>query len=355
MHAEILRINNVPVYQNRMFETQSEAHACPRGDIVLVHDRDSGLVFNQAFDRKLLDYDGNYENEQACSEAFQRHLEEVRTIFDKHFNGENVIEIGCGKGYFLEQLQRVGYAITGLDPAYSGANPSILKTCFKPGMGITADVVVLRHVLEHMVDPIAFLATVAHANGGRGDIYIEVPCLDWILRRRAWFDIFYEHVNYFRLSVLTEMFETVRDAGHLFAGQYLYIVADLSSLRSTPPGPSERRELEFPDDFFSSLRLASFNASARGTRKAVWGAAAKGAMFVHHMERVGNQIDLVMDINPAKQGKYLAGSGLRVLAPDDAMLRLEPGDHIYIMNSNYLDEIVAQSGNKFRYITVDNL
>ena len=88
----------------------------------------------------------------------------------------------------------------------------------------------LRHVLEHIQDPVSFLAEIANANQG-GQIYIEVPCFDWILEHKAWFDLFYEHVNYFRLDDLRRMFGTVHEAGHLFGGQYLYVVADLASLR----------------------------------------------------------------------------------------------------------------------------
>ena len=94
----------------------------------------------------------------------------------------------------------------------------------------------LRHTLEHMRQPVDFLADVLRANGGRGDIYLEVPCFDWIRSHRAWFDIFYEHVNYFRLDDFHRMFGTVRESGHLFGGQYLYAIADLATLRAPHAG-----------------------------------------------------------------------------------------------------------------------
>ncbi len=123
-----------------------------------------------------------------------------------------------------------------MDPAYEGSNSSIVKEYFGPGSGLSADGVILRHVLEHIQDPIAFLAGIRDANGGRGKIYIEVPCFDWICDRRAWFDISYEHVNYFRLSDFYRMFGTVHDAGHVFNGQYIYAVADLATLSPFPCG-----------------------------------------------------------------------------------------------------------------------
>ncbi|MDE2060539.1 MAG: hypothetical protein KGL31_10085 [candidate division NC10 bacterium] len=69
------------------------------------------------------------------------------------------------------------------------------------------------------------------------------------------------------------------------------------------------------------------------------------------MKHAGAQVDFVIDINPSKQGKFLAGSGLRVSSPEEAMEALNPGDEIIVMNSNYLDEITAQSDNQFKCLT----
>jgi hypothetical protein len=78
--------------------------------------------------------------------------------------------------------------------------------------------------------PYDFLCQLRDANGGGGMIYIEVPCFDWILSERAWFDIFYEHLNYFCLTDFDRMFDRVIQKGRFFGDQYLYVVADLASL-----------------------------------------------------------------------------------------------------------------------------
>ena len=221
--------------------------------MVLVQDEKSGLIFNQAFDADKLSYDADYQNEQAHSGQFQKHLSDVEGIIAKHFKGQELIEVGCGKGYFLELLKGLGYSITGIDPAYEGDNADVIKAPFTRGLGLAADAIVLRHVLEHIEDPVSFLSVIGEANQG-GQIYIEVPCFDWILEHKAWFDLFYEHVNYFRLDDLRRMFGTVHEAGHLFGGQYLYIVADLSTLRLTPDQPVPR--LTLPDGFTASLERA---------------------------------------------------------------------------------------------------
>jgi hypothetical protein len=350
--AEIFRAVDVPAMQNRAFTTVAEALAAAVGDVVLVQSRATGLVYNEAFDPSRLIYDEEYQNEQASSGVFRRHLTEVEAVIDRHWRGKSLIEIGCGKGYFLERLRAAGLTITGIDPAYQGTNPAIIRARFEKGLGLSADGILLRHVLEHILDPLSFLSEIAHANSGKGTIYIEVPCFDWIRRHRAWFDIFYEHVNYFRLHDFSRMFGRVYESGRLFGDQYLFVVADLASLRA--PRRDGDDEVDMPPDFLAGVDRAVSRARASGVRRAVWGGASKGVIFSLYMQRAGIEIDEVIDINPAKQGRYLPVTGLKVSDPEGALRRLSPADHIFVMNSNYLDEIAASSGRKYSYIAVDH-
>lgn len=349
-YREIYSVRGLPVFQNKMFNDREAALACPKGNMKLVQDMETGLIFNAAFDASLLEYDADYQNEQACSGVFQQHLENVKKIIQRHFSGKSLIEVGCGKGYFLEYLHEAGYEITGIDPAYEGSNPNVIKARFETGLGLTADGIVLRHVLEHMSDPFVFLSAIAQANGGKGQIYIEVPCFDWICEHHAWFDIFYEHVNYFRLADFNRMFGNVYESGHVFGGQYLYVVADLATLRKPKLDPQDA--CAFPNDFLADIELVA--TTAKGKRNAIWGGASKGVIFSLYMQRAGVTIDCVIDINPAKQNKFMAASGLRIFSPAEGMRTLSGGDNLFVMNSNYLQEIIKQSNNQFNYIKVDH-
>ncbi|PTT89847.1 methyltransferase, partial [Pseudomonas sp. HMWF005] len=173
MQHELYRASGLPVLQNRTFATAEQAQSSDSGDIVLVQDDQSGLIFNQVFDASKLSYDVDYQNEQAHSVQFRQHLNAVEAILSLHFKGQTLIEVGCGKGYFLEMLREQGYAITGIDPSYEGDSPDVIKAPFTRELGLAADAIVLRHVLEHLHDPVAFLAEMAAANQG-GQIYIEV-------------------------------------------------------------------------------------------------------------------------------------------------------------------------------------
>lgn len=344
-HRVLYQASDFPIFQNRMYDSADEARACPRGQIRLVEDLRTGLVYNDRFDPGLMQYDAAYQNEQGISEPFRAHLDWAADLVCEVMGTGRLIEVGCGKGTFLEMLAERGADITGFDPTYEGDDPRIEKVYFGPDLGLRGDGLVLRHVLEHIQDPVDFLRQLARANGGQGLIYIEVPCFDWICHNRAWFDIFYEHVNYFRLSDFSKIFGRVVQAGHCFGGQYLYVIGDLASLRE--PAYDAENPVNFPGDFTASLEAGNTTP-----HDVVWGGASKGLIYSMLRERAGRPVAGIVDINPAKQNKFLAGTGLQVRAPADLLPGLPADTRILVMNPNYTEEIKSMSGNAFTYVEV---
>lgn len=340
-----------PVFQNRMYDTQEEAIHCPKGDIRLVEDSETGLVYNASFRPELMIYDAHYQNEQAHSSLFQAHLCEMAKRIELGMGRVSLAEVGCGKGYFLELLLSKGFDVTGFDPTYEGSDSRVQRRYFEPGIIDPAQGLILRHVLEHIQNPFDFLVQLKDANGGQGKIYIEVPCFDWICRHRAWFDVFYEHVNYFRLSDFNRMFGTVVDSGKCFGGQYIYVIAELSSLRAPTIDLQDR--VNFPSDFSNQLD-SGWQVGVRSP-VCIWGGASKGVIYSLLRKRAGMPVDIVIDVNPAKQDKFLPATGLEVRSPEIGLRDLSSGATIYVMNSNYINEIREMSGNKFNYIGVDQI
>ena len=241
-----------------------------------------------------------------------------------------------------------GAEITGFDPAYDGDNPRVVKEYFRHGLLRPSRGLILRHVLEHVSDPYDFLCQLRDANGGEGLIYIEVPSFDWICEKRAWFDIFYEHVNYFRMIDFFKMFDRIQASGRLFGGQYIYVVADLATL--TQPMYKKKDAVHFPDQFLLSLFSTEQN---RSDQTIVWGGASKGVIFSLMRARIGRPAAAVVDVNTVKQGKFLPVTGLQVLSPEDVLNQFSDGSTVYVMNSNYIDEIKEMSLYKFNYQGVD--
>jgi hypothetical protein len=340
--------NNYPVLQNRVYDSYKQAISCPRGDISLVQDLKTGLIFNEAFKPEFVKYDINYNNEQSTSLVFQNHLKEVKKIIKINLGTNNLVEVGCGKGFFLEMLQADKFDITGFDPTYEGNNPNIIKELFSSNSFKSSKGIILRHVLEHIPNPFDFLCQLRRANGGGGLIYIEVPCFDWICKKKTWYDIFYEHVNYFRMQDFIKMFSRVILKKYLFGGQYLGIVADLSTLKTSLKNGLDR--VSFPCDFLKSLHDQRLNKDP----VCIWGAASKGVIFSLLRQRANLPVEYAIDINPAKQGKFLPITGLKVLSPKLALKELRKKTIIYIMNSNYYNEIKKLSLNQFKYKILDD-
>ena len=334
-YTEIYSQKNIPTFQNKVYKNPETARSVLKVDIHLVCCTQCGFIFNEAFDPKLLDYDENYQNEQANSAVFFNHLNDVYEILHAGgFLNKNVIEIGCGKGFFLEFLSKKGLNVTGYDPAYEGKNEKIVKDYFSEKYATSADFIILRHTLEHIAQPYEFLCAIAKANRNQGQIYIEVPTFKWIVKNQAFEDIFNEHPNYFTPESLRNIFRKCVD-GELFEGQYMYVIADLSSIK---PQDQIACDTDFQDALQITKKVEQYQQMVTSLpNAAIWGAAAKGCTFANMMDQDARYLKCAIDINPVKQGKYLGGTGHSIISPDKIS---DFGiENIIIMNKNYIDEI----------------
>lgn len=67
-YKEIYRVEKLPVFQNRMYQSMEEAINCVKGDVVLVQDLETGLILNQVFQPELMQYDVDYVILRSCFE-----------------------------------------------------------------------------------------------------------------------------------------------------------------------------------------------------------------------------------------------------------------------------------------------
>jgi hypothetical protein len=75
---------------------------------------------------------------------------------------------------------------------------------------------------------------------------------------------------------------------------------------------------------------------AEGRRIVVWGGGSKGVTFLNVLE-TQDQIRYVVDLNPRKQGMYVAGTGQQIVPPE--FLKEYCPDVIIVMNPMYTHEI----------------
>lgn len=83
---------------------------------------------------------------------------------------------------------------------------------------------------------------------------------------------------------------------------------------------------------------ASTNSRRDRRQIVVWGAGAKGVMFLNLLRvSAGAGVDWVVDINPRKQGHFVPLMGQRIVGPD--YLLENPPDLVVVMNPEYEREI----------------
>ena len=91
---------------------------------------------------------------------------------------------------------------------------------------------------------------------------------------------------------------------------------------------------------------SQFGRFASSGRKAVlWGAGSKGITILNMLRESSGErgIEYVVDINERKHGKYIAGSGQKIVAP--AFLPDYGPDFVIVMNPIYLNEIKGMVAN----------
>lgn len=353
----LAELRDVPVQPTAFLETREEARAVARGDLVLAFCPGCGLVWNVAFDPDALEYDAAYESSLHFSPTFQRYAEQLadRLVTQYGIRNKTVVEIGSGKGEFLALVCAMGANRgIGYDPSYDGEvdqladrDVEFVRDVYTPDSAPSeADLVVCRHVLEHIPDPAAFLASIRDAaTNARTVFYIEVPAAEYLLRERAVWDLIYPHVTIFSEPALRGLFERsgfrVLRSGFAFGDQYVWVEA--SPTMTTPQGSgaasAELRALagRFAAAVDRERAAWAQRLAASGPETiAVWGAGAKGTTFLNVVEG-GADAGAVVDLNPRKQGRHVPGTGQRIAAPES--LGERPPAHVLVMNPIYRSEI----------------
>jgi SAM-dependent methyltransferase len=344
---------------------QQSAINIARGDLNLVFCERCGFIFNKVFEPAKLSYGENYDNAQTCSPTFSEYLDGLvrYLIFEKDVRNSKIVEVGCGRGLFLRKLvqaEGVGNSGYGFDPSYVG--PAIdgggrlrFEKCFY-GLEFTdvpADVVICRHVIEHVPDPLELLRTIRQAlvHSPSARVFFETPCVEWSLRNRVIWDFFYEHCSYFTAKSLTTAFETsgfkVESVQHIFGGQYLWLEATVSleqPIVTKDPGSIARLASQFAasEGELKSAWEANIQELTSKGRIALWGAGAKGVTFANLVDPGHERITCIVDLNPQKQGRYVPGTGHPIVGYKELA---NYGITVAIlMNPNYRDENLALLG-----------
>jgi SAM-dependent methyltransferase len=327
-----------------------------------------GFVSNLAFDPKLTEYSGRYEETQAYSGTFNKFHRALveRLIEDYDLRGKKILEIGCGKGEFLQMICELGQNRgVGFDPGFrpERLDPSaaerikFIQDFYSDKYAHEkADFVCSKMTLEHITDAGNFIGGVRRAIGDNESfVFFQIPESTRILRDCAFEDIYYEHCSYYSPGSLARLFRRngfdVLSLKTEYDEQYLTIEAKATSGKANGSKP-----LLTAENDLDSLRKLVADFGGRVKQKlehwrnvlddakrhkktvALWGSGSKGVSFLTSLG-VTSEVAFVVDINPHRWNHYMSGTGHPIVGPSQ-LKELAP-DVVIVMNPIYKGEIVA--------------
>lgn len=363
----IYSVDGIPSHSVLLMPDRDTATRYPRGDMRLGFCNECGFLTNTAFNVSLNEYTPDYEETQHFSPRFNQFADELVADLVNRFGIRNkrVLEIGCGKAEFLSRLCEAGNNQgIGVDPSVRPERLSadarsriqlIPELYSEEHSRLQADVIVCRHTLEHIQPTREFLDIVRRSIGNRPDVQVcfELPDVRIVLEETRFWDIYYEHCSYFSAGSLARLFREahfdVVNLWRAYDDQYLLLMAK-------PASNTTKSSLAIEDDLDELSALASaFQVNSqtqiahwrntirrfhREDRKPVlWGAGSKCVAFLT-TAGLENEVEVVVDINPHKQGMFLPATGHRVISPQQ-LAEYRPGV-VVVMNSIYLSEVQQQ-------------
>lgn len=334
-----------------------EAKAMPRHPHDFVQCPQCSHVWNRSFSYDAIPYEKNPNRMFNTGSIWKGHLAATRDLVLAHLSGSpTVVDVGCGEGHFVRGLSeaRSGNGrFLGFDPNVtpeSGIGVEFQARYFKPLVDIPAvapDVVIMRHVLEHLTDAAAFVDQLAW---GASQIdkpvlfFAETPCIDRVFETNRLADFFYEHPSQFTTASFRALMERggqVEVLSHGYDGEVIYALVRLNiSKARMGSANSAAAFVNRADQSRLQIRAQINGLAKRGERVAIWGGTGKGAAFIHQFGIDADRFPIVVDSDPDKVGTFVPGTGQQIQFRD--LLKSAPIDIIIIPTQWRAKDIVAE-------------
>jgi cyclopropane fatty-acyl-phospholipid synthase-like methyltransferase len=290
-------------------------------------------------------------------------------------NESFVVEVASNDGYLLQHVAARNIRALGIEPAANVAEAALrrgidtevdfLSEVVGTKVAVThgsADLVVANNVFAHVPDIVDFAKGLRALVADSGTVSIEIPHLLRLIEGREYDTIYHEHYSY--LTLLTTQ-RVLAEAG-LVVVDVEELPTHGGSLRTwsrpiecgVEPSTAVERVLSQEReaglhavggylDFAGSVaavrdQFVQFLLDCRrtGARVAGYGAPGKGNTLLNHAGIRADMLPFTVDRNPVKQGRFLPGTHIPVLAVE-AIDSYRP-DFVVVLPWNLADEITEQ-------------
>jgi SAM-dependent methyltransferase len=288
----------------------------------------------------------------------------------------HVVELASNDGYLLQYFIERGIPALGIEPAANVAQAAIEKGIPTEVIffneesarrlaeeGKHADLILGNNVLAQVPDVNSFVKGMKILLKPDGVVTIEFPHLERLMEENKFDTIYHEHFFYFSLHSANTIFAahglTLFDVEELKShGGSLRIYACHVEDDSKPVSQAVQDMLarEEQAGFRTVAHYEAFGEQVRETKRKLleflidakragkrvvgYGAPGKGNTLLNYCGIRQDFVDFTVDRNPYKQGRFLPGSRIPILAPE--VLETTDADYVLILPWNLKDEIIAQ-------------
>ncbi len=286
-----------------------------------------------------------------------------------------VIEVASNDGYLLKNFVAAGIPCLGIEPTSSTAAAAkrlgipVVEDFFTQSLAAKliseeqqADLIIGNNVFAHVPDINDFTAALEQSLKPGGTVTLEFPHLMRLIAQTQFDTVYHEHFSYLSLTAVSRIFES--------AGLRLFDVEELPThggslriygCRADDPRPSKTSVVqllhredtfglrtlslyqefqEHADRVKNELLLFLINQKCAGKKVAAYGAAAKGCTLLNYAGVKPDLLPFVCDAAPSKQGKFLPGTHIPILAP--ATMREAKPDIVLLLPWNIRHELTMQ-------------
>ncbi|HOZ66895.1 MAG TPA: class I SAM-dependent methyltransferase [Burkholderiaceae bacterium] len=328
-------------------------------------------------------FSAEYAYFSSFSSSWMQHATAYSEAMTKRFglNADScVVEVASNDGYLLRNFKAAGIPCYGIEPTASTAKAArdigieSIEEFFGQTLaqqlltqGRQADLTAANNVLAHVPDINDFVAGFAILLKPQGVSTFEFPHLMNLVKFAQFDTIYHEHFSYLSLTAVKTIFKanglTVFDVEELPThGGSLRVYAQRSDTGQHTISPRVADMLKREDDV--GMRTAAYygktqadavrikrdlwrfllQAQEEGKTVAAYGAAAKGNTLLNYAGVRDDLVKFVIDLNPAKQNKFMPGSRIPMVGPD--VLNTVKPDYMLILPWNLEKEIKAQLAAK---------
>ena len=323
-------------------------------------------------------FDADYAYFSSYSTSWLSHAEHYVAQMVERFGlnaRSRVVEIAANDGYLLQYVARRGIACLGVEPTASTARAAREKgleirelffgedtAAALAAEGWRADLMAANNVLAHVPDINDFLRGFATLLKPSGVATFEFPHLLRLMAEQQFDTLYHEHYSYLSLTAVQalctrnglEIFDVEELPTH--GGSLRVYMQRAAGVRATSATVAELLAREEgagvkTAGFYSTLAPAAvrikhellrflLQAKAEGKRVVGYGAAAKGNTLLNYAGVKPDLLAWVADANPHKQGKFLPGSRIPVVAPERIVA--DKPDYVLVLPWNLLTEVTLQ-------------